>query len=65
MNTPSAKTNALFSYLAMRKLIIKINGKKVPSTTISNKRRQPIDGIWGTTGINILEGGYLLFNKGP
>ena len=55
MNTPSAKTNALFSYLAMRKLIIKINGQKVPSTTISNKRRQPIDGIWGTTSINVLE----------
>ena len=60
-----SKKNTVFSYLGMRERIIKINGKKSPSTKISNKRRQPIDGIWGTTGINILEGGYLLFNQGP
>ena len=59
------KKTAFFSYLDMRELIIKINGKKGPSTTISNKRKKPIYGIWGMTVINVLTGGYLTFNQGP
>ena len=49
----------------MRELILKRHGKKGPATTRSSKSRQPMNGIWGTTRINITIGGYLTFKHCP
>ena len=56
---------ALLFSLGVRELILEKHGKKGPETTRMNKIRQPIDGIWGTIGINIMVGGYLPFNEVP
>eukprot|EP00957_Ditylum_brightwellii_P187111 14251546-Ditylum_brightwellii.AAC.1 len=34
------------------------------ATIQGNKSKRLVDGIWGTMGIKIEEGGYLLFHEG-
>ena len=60
----SKNIGTLFPSLGMRESILEIHGKKGPVTT-KNKKIQLIYGIWGTSGIIILTGGYITFNKVP
>ena len=61
----SKKISACSSSLGMRELITDRHREKGPATTRRNQKIKAMDGIWGTTVINIYAGGYLPFNQGP
>ena len=58
-------THALFSTISIRKNILEGKGKKGLAISGKNKEMKPMDGIWGSIGINISSVGYLPFNQGP
>ena len=55
----SYKVRTFFTKLGLYRLIINRHGSVGPDTTRTNKKRQAIDGIWGSQGIYIMKGGYL------
>ena len=50
--------------LGIRELITDRYGSMGSGTTISNKKKQAIYGIWGSKGIKIFQGGYIPFHFG-
>ena len=51
-----------FAKLGLRELITEKNGEEVPVTTISIKRNNTIDGIWGSPVISTTRCGYRPVN---
>ena len=61
----SQKVKKYLSKLGLRELVIEQHGPEGPAITKLNKKNYAIYGIWGSPGLNIIEGGYLDFNQGP
>ena len=50
--------------IGLRELITEKYGKKGPATTTRSKNHKTVEGIWGTIGLSIKEGGYLQYHLG-
>ena len=58
-------THETFRSLGMTEIILKLHGhRSLPATCDKNHKREPIDGIFATSGIRLVAGGYSPFNSG-
>ena len=53
------KVRLFLMKIGLRELILKKHGKQGPLTTRENTKNQAIDGLWGSPGLYIKNGGYL------
>jgi hypothetical protein len=58
-NMKNSDLKSSLESLTPREAILERHGTKGPSTYRRNNSKEPIDGIWITPGLNILEGGYF------
>lgn len=58
----TGEVNDLLSEAGLREVIIELHQDESPPATHNrNTKREPIDGLWATCGVNITNGGYLAF----
>ena len=62
---PRKKIRNFATELGLRELFTYTHGLEVPGTTITNKKKQAVDGIWGYQDITISQGGYIPYYFGP
>jgi hypothetical protein len=61
----TGQTKDLFRSLDMHESILRAHADKSPPATCDkNTNREPIDGIFVTSGIRVIAGGYAAFNEG-
>ena len=59
------EVHTLFHQAGLTEVILDLHHDLSPPATYNrNTNRQPIDGIWATSGISITRGGYLAFGDG-
>ncbi len=59
------EVHTLLAEVGLREVILDHHSDlSPPATQNRNQRREPIDGIWATSGITISRGGYLGFGEG-
>ena len=57
--------DTLLATVGLREVILDLHHDQSPPETHNrNQQREPIDGLWATSGITISKGGYLAFGEG-